>query len=341
MLPEKSLQIIKTRSQTLKALLELNNKAKEVKILEILKELPSDDDAYYLGYLYGLLIDLYLKQGEDQKVIAYVNKLILISGMALYEYTGNNSPFSKDKLQSVINCYLSEQIVGNYSLSWGKGRILQLKNEYADAISFFKLIIKHDNKNLNAYRMLARVYEEINDYKNANLYFQKAEAIQKDPLTECMMATIAIDQYQYEKAESVLQNTIKNFPKYSFARYRLIEVLGKLNKTEEQERQRKQLLQKYPGNTKYILHTILNYDGTTLNELNELQEALKDGIDYTSVNQFLGNYYYISSASVKTKEKLDSVLSKSILFYEQAIKNNKYCYQAYTNQIKVLMMKTR
>ena len=263
MLPEKSLQIIKTRSQTLKALLELNNKAKEVKILEILKELPSDDDTYYLGYLYGLLIDLYLKQGEDQKVIAYVNKLILISGMALYEDTGNNSPFSKDKLQSVINCYLSEQIVGNYSLSWGKGRILQLKNEYADAISFFKLIIKHDNKNLNAYRMLARVYEEINDYKNANLYFQKAEAIQKDPLTECMMATIAIDQYQYEKAESVLQNTIKNFPKYSFARYRLIEVLGKLNKTEEQERQRKQLLQKYPGNTKYILHTILNYDGTT------------------------------------------------------------------------------
>lgn len=129
MLPEKSLQIIKTRSQTLKALLELNNKAKEVKILEILKELPSDDDAYYLGYLYGLLIDLYLKQGEDQKVIAYVNKLILISGMALYEYTGNNSPFSKDKLQSVINCYLSEQIVGNYSLSWGKGRILQLKLE--------------------------------------------------------------------------------------------------------------------------------------------------------------------------------------------------------------------
>lgn len=63
MLPEKSLQIIKTRSQTLKALLELNDKAKEVKILEILKELPTDDDAYYLGYLYGLLIDLYLKQG--------------------------------------------------------------------------------------------------------------------------------------------------------------------------------------------------------------------------------------------------------------------------------------
>jgi len=51
MLPEKSLQIIKTRSQTLKALLELNDKTKEVKILEILKELPSDDDAYYLGYL--------------------------------------------------------------------------------------------------------------------------------------------------------------------------------------------------------------------------------------------------------------------------------------------------
>jgi len=85
MLPEKSLQIIKTRSQTLKALLELNDKAKVVKILEILKELPSDDDAYYLGYLYGLLIDLYLKQGVDQKVVAYVNKLILISGMALYE----------------------------------------------------------------------------------------------------------------------------------------------------------------------------------------------------------------------------------------------------------------
>lgn len=341
MLSEESLQIIKNRSQILKEILELNDKKREVKILKTINKTLEDNDSYYIGYLYGLLIELYLKQEKKNKVVEYVNKLILISGMALYEYSGIYTPFSEEKLSRVEDCYSSEQIVENYSQFWGKGRILQLKNQYDDAISFYKLIIEHDNKNINAYRMLARVYEEINDFKNANRYFQKSEEIQKDPLTECMIATIAIKQYQYEKAESILRNTIKNFPNYSFAQYRLIEVLDKLNKNEEQEKQRKLLLQKYPGNTKYILHTISNYNDSTFNELTALQEALKEGIDYTPVNQFLGNYYYKLTDSATTKQEADASLNKSIQFYDLAIKNNKYRYQAYINQIKVLMKKTR
>ena len=85
MLSQESLQIIKSRSQTLKDLQSLNDNEKETKILEILKTFSEiNDDAYYLGYLYGLLIDIYLKQNKPLKVVQYVNKVILISGMALY-----------------------------------------------------------------------------------------------------------------------------------------------------------------------------------------------------------------------------------------------------------------
>jgi len=339
MLSPESLQIIKSRSQTLKGLQALDESEKEARILEILKSTPEDDDAYYLGYLYGILINIYLKRNNPLKVVKYVNKVILLSGMALYEYCGNNCPFSKEKLQMVLDCYFQAEVTGNYSELWGKGRILQLLSKYTDAKIFYEKLIEHDDKNINTYRMYARLYEEMNDFVKANEYFSKAEELQKDPLTECMMATVAISQYQYEKAESILNKTIEQNPDFSFAKYRLIEVFEKSHQQEKYEQHRKQLLIKYPGNIKYIINTIYNPNEDHLYELKQIKDSLKDGVDYSSVNQVMGRYYYdLSTAEEDFNEK---ILDKAISFYEAALKNNKYCYLAYIFQIQALMKKSR
>ena len=342
MLSQESLQIIKSRSQTLKDLQSLNDNEKETKILEILKTLSEiNDDAYYLGYLYGTLIDIYLKYDKPLKVVQYVNKVILISGMALYEYCGNNCPFAEEKLNAILNCYLAARVTGSYSKLWGKGRILQLQSKYKEAKKFYEKIIEHDDQNINTYRMYARLCEEIYDFAKANEYFSKAEKIQKDPLTECMMATIAIKQYQFTKSETILRKTITSFPDCSFAQYRLIEALEKQNKQEELKQARKELLKKYPGNTKYILQTIKSPDETFLQELEQLKAALSDGIDYTSVNQYFGDYYFYLSNESKNSEEIKEYQLKAIEFYKQAISNNKFCYQAYYNQIVLLLRKTQ
>ena len=105
MLSKESLQIIRTRSRTLKELEALEDSKKEARILEILKDIPEDDDAYFLGYLYGILIDIYLNKKKSHKVVHYVNKLILLSGRALYEYCGNNCPFSEETIKAILFCY--------------------------------------------------------------------------------------------------------------------------------------------------------------------------------------------------------------------------------------------
>ena len=341
MLSEESLRIIKTRSQTLKEIQSFGDKEKEAKILEILKIIPNNDDAYYLGYLYGILIDIYLRQKKSQKVVQYVNKLILLSGMALYEYCGNNCPFSEEKISDVLFCYQQESIVGNHSELWGKGRILQLQGKYLDAKIVHEELLKHDEKNINIYRIYARLYEEMYDFAKANEYFLKAEAIKKDPLTECMMATIAIKQYQFSKAETILRNTIASFPEFSFAQYRLIEALEKQNKNEEQSKCRRELLKNNPGNTKYILQTINNSEESFLQELEQLKEALSEGVDYTSVNQYFGDYYFNYSESEEITDGIaKSSREKALEYYRAAIANNKFCHQAYYNQINLLMKRT-
>ena len=261
--------------------------------------------------------------------------------MALYEYCGNNCPFSEEKISDVLFCYQQESIVGNHSELWGKGRILQLQGKYLDAKIVHEELLKHDEKNINIYRIYARLYEEMYDFAKANEYFLKAEAIKKDPLTECMMATIAIKQYQFSKAETILRNTIASFPEFSFAQYRLIEALEKQNKNEEQSKCRRELLKNNPGNTKYILQTINNSEESFLQELEQLKEALSEGVDYTSVNQYFGDYYFNYSESEEITDGIaKSSQEKALEYYRAAIANNKFCHQAYYNQINLLMKRT-
>lgn len=342
MLSSEALEIIRNRSKELKQLEKINTDKRLIRIQEILKKLPENDDAYYLGYLYGMLIDIYLKKKQAIKVVEYVNKVILLSGMALYEYCGPYCPFSAEKIKKVLNCYFQVDIIGDYSKLWGKGRILQLQGKYDEAISFYKKLIEYDKSNINNYRMLARLYEELYDFDCAQEYFEKAEKIKKDPLTQCMMATIAIKQYQFQKAEHILTKTIQENPDYSFAQYRLIEVLEKQNKIKELKKQRQLLIKNNPNNTKYVLLTISEYDETILKELKQMKQATSEGIDYSSLNKYFGHYYYHKCISQAISEEESFLYSeKALEYYRKAINNNKFCYQAYYNQINLLMKKTQ
>lgn len=342
MLSEVSLQIIRKNSKLLKEIESINEPSKQhVKTIETVSKLSETDDPYFKGFLYGILINLYLKLSDSKNVVRYVNNLLLISGMALYEYCGNYCPFTKEKIQQILYCYLQQEVVGNYSELWGKGRILQLQNKYNEAIDLYNKIIQNKSSNINAYRMCARVYEEMEDFSNALSYFERAERIKKDPLTACMMANIYIKQYDFQKAKSILLNTIKNFPDNSYPEYRLIEILHKLGEKEELSKKRKLLLEKNPGNTKYILHTITDYNESILKELQQLQECFSEGVVYTSVNEYLGNYY--NRQSLLDTNKTEAVLSnqnKAIDFYKISIEQNKFCYQSYYNQLVLLMKKT-
>ena len=296
-----------------------------------MKTLSDDDDAYFLGHLYAILIDIYLKHKDYAKVIFYTNKVLLISGMALYEYCGNFCPFTSEKLPQLLAAYEQEEKAGNYTEVWGKGRILQLQNKFEDAISFYQDIITKQPDNVNAYRMCARVYEEIHDFSKANDYFEKAKKLSDDPLTACMIANIEITQFNFTNAETLLNETIKKHPKSSIAEYRL--VLYRLHKDTTQEENRTCLLKNNPANTKYILYTINKYDEETKQELGQLLSAVKDGYDYTSTNRFIGDWYLNN----RNDDNAFSQDTKALEYYNEAIKNNKYCYLAYYNKINILM----
>ena len=308
-----------------------HDNTKLCRISQLLKTLSDDDDAYFLGHLYAILIDIYLKHKDYAKVIFYTNKVLLISGMALYEYCGNFCPFTSEKLPQLLAAYEQEEKAGNYTEVWGKGRILQLQNKFEDAISFYQDIITKQPDNVNAYRMCARVYEEIHDFSKANDYFEKAKKLSDDPLTACMIANIEITQFNFTNAETLLNETIKKHPKSSIAEYRL--VLYRLHKDTTQEDYRKRLLKNNPANTKYILYTITKYDEETKQELEQLLSAVKDGYDYTPTNKYFGDWYLENRNDDNTFEQN----TKALEYYTKAIKDNKYCYRAYYNKITILM----
>lgn len=343
MLSAKSLQIIKNNSKILKELESIQEPHEQLaQTIEFVNKLSDAEDPYFKGYLYGLLINLYLKSSDSRNVVRYVNKLLLISGMALYEYSGNYCPFTKEKISQILNCYLQEEAAKNYSELWGKGRILHLQNKYTEALECYNKIIQNEKTSINTNRMCARLYEEMNDFSNALAFFEKAENIKQDSLTACMIANIYIKQYDFKKAKSILKNTIKTFPNNSYPEYRLIEVLNELGEKEEAKEKRKQLLKKNPGNTKYILHTITDYNENILQELQQLQECFSEGVLYTAVNEYLGNYYYQKSLlkTNSSNEEINSYQEEALDYYNKSIIQNNFRYQSYYNQIAILMKKT-
>lgn len=333
MLSDYAVWKIGKRARILKEIVHSHDNTKLCRIPQLLATLSDDDDAYFLGHLYAILIDIYLKHKDYAKVIFYTNKVLLISGMALYEYCGNFCPFTSEKLPQLLAAYEQEEKAGNYTEVWGKGRILQLQNKFNDAIDFYQEIIPKQPDNVNAYRMCARVYEEIHDFSNANDYFEKAKKLSDDPLTACMIANIEIKQFNFTNAETLLNETIKKHPKSSIAEYRINHVLGMLNKDTEQEENRKRLLKNNPANTKYILYTITKYDEETKQELEQLLSAVKDGYDYTPTNKYFGDWYLENRNDDNTFEQN----TKALEYYTKAIKNNNYCYPAYDQKTNILM----
>lgn len=106
---EKDLAILKSRSLFSKKVVD-NFKQNKFEILksiisEHLKTLQDDDDPYYKGFLYSILIRVFILENNAFEVVYYVNEILKFSGMVLYEYCGRYSPFEKNTLKKVLVCY--------------------------------------------------------------------------------------------------------------------------------------------------------------------------------------------------------------------------------------------
>lgn len=87
---EEELIMLKSRSLFSKKVVD-NFKQNKFEILkriipENLKTLQDDDAPYYKGFLYSILIRVFILENKAFEVVYYVNEILKFSGMVLYEY---------------------------------------------------------------------------------------------------------------------------------------------------------------------------------------------------------------------------------------------------------------
>ena len=98
-------------------------------IFNELNTLLKDDDPYYKGFLYSILIRIYIKEKDYKKVVELTNIILEFSGLVLYEYCGKISPFATDVIKKVISCYDILIKENDIPAMWGKARILHFMNK--------------------------------------------------------------------------------------------------------------------------------------------------------------------------------------------------------------------
>ena len=93
------LEKAKERNEIIKESLNNYNSKKYELVINKLEELEKDlrpwDDPYLLGHVYALLCNSYFSKDfyDEEKIVNYSNKILLLSGQSLFEYTGNYSVF--------------------------------------------------------------------------------------------------------------------------------------------------------------------------------------------------------------------------------------------------------
>lgn len=180
---------------------------------EFEKELKPWDDPYLLGHVYALLCNSYFSKNyyDEEKIVNYSNKILLLSGQSLFEYTGNYSIFNKTNIEKLFTVY--DRLISckmDYAF-WGKARLLAFQKKYIEAEDLLKEGLKINNKNVYAYLMYGRLLEFQYKFEEAIKQFEVAlkfsSNIEKS-LTYQMLAYIYQKKADYKKAEELFLKAI-------------------------------------------------------------------------------------------------------------------------------------
>lgn len=322
------------RSNFIKEIIELFEKRVFEELKEkVMKETSSllkDDDPYYIGFLYSVLIRLFLQEKDVENVVLYTNKILEFSGMVLYEYCGRYTPFEKKILDKILNCY--DKLIENRNVSamWGKARILHFKNEWNKAHELYDQAINLEPHNAMLLRMYGRLYEDECKFSKALELYNIIKEEKSDPLIDCFIANVYIKLGNSECAIEILKSLLSQEPDNTVALFRLSNALYMNDKSDEAETVRNELLDKCPYNTKYILFSTKINSETSLQLYKEVHKLVSIGVDYTVVEKFIGDYYY-------NKHEYE----KAVEYYQAIIKCNPCYSTAYTNLFLSLMNLTK
>lgn len=300
------------------------------KITLEIKDFLNDDDPYYIGFLYSVLIQIYLKREDVEKVVLYTNKILEFSGMVLYEYCGKYTPFEKKTLDEVLKCY--DKLIENKNVNamWGKARILHFKNEWKNAHKLYDEAVKLEPDNAMLLRMYGRLYEDECKFSNALGLYNKIKDKNSDPLIECFIANVYIKLGNLDYAIDILKSFLWQNPANTVALFRLYNVLYMKDKRNEAEEIQKKLLKLCPYNTKYILYSQKIDAQVSLQLFKNLHDVLSVGFDYSIVEKFIGDFYFNKHEYEKATEH-----------YKKTISKNPFYLPAYTNIFLSLMNLTK
>lgn len=331
---EKDLAILKSRSLFSKEVVD-NFKQNKFEILksiisEHLKTLQDDDDPYYKGFLYSILVRVFVLENNAFEVVHYVNEILKFSGMVLYEYCGMYSPFEKNTLEKVLVYYNELIKKKNIDAIWGKARILHFMNNWKGAHSLYEKALKIDPNNCMLLRMYGRLYEDECKYSKALELYEKIKTLGSDSLIDCFIANVYMKLMNPDYAIDILNNFLEKNPNNTVALFRLNNLYLNLDRKKDAERNRKKLVKLCPCNTKYLLYTTLIEDNSSLKLYQTIKKELDFGFNYSVVDRFIGDF------CLNNKK-----YEKAVVYYQKELKTNPLYPPAYSNIFVSLMYLTK
>lgn len=336
------LEKVNQRNEELRIALE-NYDSKQFKLVikqleDLEKELKPWDDPYLLGYVYALLCNIYLMKDyyNEERIVHYSNKILLLSGQSLFEYTGNYSVFTQKNIKKLYIAY--NNLIRNekdYAF-WGKARLLAFQKKYAEAELLLIRCLKMNNNNFYAYIMYGRLLEFQYKYDEAIKQFEKAIKIPSNTelsVTYQMLAYIYQKKADYKKAEELFFKAIDINKEDSRAPMRL-SFLYYFIKDEQYEKYIDDALKISPDNSKVL----------TIKADFVVKKNFKEGIDWYEQakianpfcnmairNQALYNHNYSSWNRIyKNCIRQNRYDTLSYVYYVEKLydhnrKNNKFC----------------
>ncbi|HIQ25440.1 MAG TPA: tetratricopeptide repeat protein [Persephonella sp.] len=335
---EKAKKILPKNRQIYKEL--MNIYLKQLKIEKFYKTIEEYLSKYNTEKDYFYVVELLLKINSFDKASKYLKealkkypndvklKLLKVQWILRKGDTSKESiEFLKKLLQETDkNQYLKER---KDKIAYTLARIYILQRDLKTAIKILEATPAYKSK--EGYRILLELYKEIKDY-------QKAEKLLKEVLKKYpknldalnRLFQLYVDTNQYEKAKEVIDKILKLNPKGKDVLLKKFFLYLKLGKVNEFIKTLEELKDKYKNNFEY--HFIL---GMAYEEVKDYQNAIKH---YEKAKQLRPEnteiYERLTTIYIQLKQ-----YNKAIKELKQAIKLNPNDYQLYTALSQVYELK--
>lgn len=276
-------------------------------------------------YRYSIaLAEIERRDGHWDKAVEIYNKLLrddslrvegkMLIGEALFQNSISDS-VSRPFVLRVLN-QLKEKYPQDWHPYWYLGAFKFNNREYADAIFFLKKVLEIDQKNFQAFNILARTYLSLNDYEQARTVLESAVEIDTANAEMLSLLGFAYSRLSLnEKIVQTLERALRINPKQMDALSTLALTLDGMKNFQYSDSLYESAIKVYESGlekdeTYYLL---LNNFAYSLSERSlQLQRALemsKRAIDFEKENSaYLDTYGWIFFQLEKYDEALKYIL---------------------------------